>query len=455
MQVKSVNQIIKVTIITIVLSFYSMTTSAQSKDNLYMFGKILCNELFLAERNLSDIIQEDLFSFPDYEIMHSEHKRAVEVRSKNEVINFSFGRNGCIARNPLRPDHLSATIQNLIEDEFYEDDPSALKNMRLIYVKHKGKIIGLKKSEKLSYDSLYAGYAFSDALINILLGSMIKDNYVDINRNNLFDEWSRDERNEITIENLARMTSGLEWNEALQSDDFDVFKMIANENGAHDYCVNKGLANPFKSQNNLETTKKFSSILGTQDSNSKSWKTEPGESWNYSSCDKQLLTQYLVETLRSNNKDLLGYLNTKLNKLGVSSVHIDKDSQGNYLISNFTYMTVRDWLNFADGIRNLSQGNTQDIIDKRWWKESTKPTQVLRGAIPRSIGFSLNGNDRYSKLHLGDQMPKDTIYVASVHSQYIIYSKQLDLLVVILGGTDTKSKFTHRYFLDRLMDVIK
>src|SRR5690606_16474783 len=101
----------------------------------------------------------------------------------------------------------------VIENAF--DIGNELKNKRTtsIIVIHNDTIIGERYTSIFSKETPQLGWSMTKSMMNTFIGMMVMNGKLDVLQHNLFPEWAKDNRKNITLHNLLQMNSGLEWDE--------------------------------------------------------------------------------------------------------------------------------------------------------------------------------------------------------------------------------------------------
>ena len=213
------------------------------------------------------------------------------------------------------------------------------------------------------------------------------------------ETWKDDERSKITIHNLLQMNSGLEWDEDY-SKISDVTKMLFLE---------KDMTKP-------QAEKPF---VG-----------KPNETWYYSSGTSNLLSGILRKQF-NRHQDYLDFpYDEFIDKIGMHSMLIEADMEGNYVGSSYAWATPRDWAKF--GLLYLHRGNWNgtQLFDDSWVDYITKPTPTSDGRYGAHFWLNAGG--------FHPDVPQDMYSANGYQGQrvYIIPSKNLVVVRFGLVGSD-------------------
>ncbi len=262
-------------------------------------------------------------------------------------------------------------------------------------------------------DTRLLSWSMAKSFTNALAGIMSRDKLLDVNLPSQVDAWQTDERSLITINDLLRMQSGLEWNEDYGNRS-DVTLMLHCEPDFAAFVAGKKAAHP------------------------------AGEFWYYSSGSTNLVSSLMRKSI-NNDEAYYRYAYEKLfYPLGIRNAVIETDASGTFVGSSYIYATARDYARFALLYLNDGVFDGQRILPEGWVDYSFTPVPGSRGAYGSS--FWLNqSNDLKSVL-------RETAICRGHNGQRIFIVPEHDLAVVVLGYSP---KETNDMDFDRLLgDVL-
>ena len=189
---------------------------------------------------------------------------------------------------------------------------------RGIVILKEGKLVGERYAEGFGPDTPLLGWSMTKTLTGMAVGAYLGQgdtsrSAAQINpagKAGLFPEIWRDKRSQISLADLLRMNSGLEWNEGYGSITDATVMLHEKANFAR-----------FAQRHQLAKT--------------------PGTVWNYSSGTTNMLMDYLREQL-GNNDRLYAFL-TELYGPIAPSLIIEPDQSGRPVGSSYGWATTRDW----------------------------------------------------------------------------------------------------------------
>lgn len=393
-------------------------------------AKRACSCLYVGDREINAVEQEELGAFP-------QNLATVEVDSKNKTVSATtFGLHkmtsvfrpglGCklvigeddykTAHVPLLKRQASEKSQvetdsiilstgmtqqklaklNLALEEAFDSGEAWKKKTRAMLVQYKGVTLAEKYRAPHDKDTPFLGWSMTKSVCNILVGILLKEGKLDLQQDNLFPEWAGDERRNITLDNLMRMNSGLEWNEAYGSVS-QVTEMLFLEESAAEYA------------------------------RASSYESAPGDVWEYSSGTTNLIGR-LIKNSFDKEEDYYDFPSRALfDKLEMYSAQIETDEKNEYVMSSYMHATARDWAKL--GKLYLDEGiydGIDTIFTKEWHNYSLTPTSHSEGRYGAQIWLNGDPKDYPS-------CPADTYKFSGFEGQYVVMIPSVDLVVVRLG----------------------
>tara|TARA_R110002049_G_scaffold144404_1_gene306634 strand:+ start:1154 stop:2488 length:1335 start_codon:yes stop_codon:yes gene_type:complete len=272
--------------------------------------------------------------------------------------------------------------------------PPETKKTRTALVIYKDKIIAEKYAGGITKDTKVLGWSMTKSIIATLYGILQYEGKLNIEDAAPIPAWQQDNRKNITLNHLLRMQSGLEWEENYTKIS-DVTKML------------------------------FLDADMTLAQQEKKAVAKPTEIWNYSSGTSNLLSG-ILKTKFNTHQEYLDFPYTSLvDKIGMHSMIIEADMEGNYVGSSYAWATTRDWAKF--GLLYLHKGswNGTQIFEPEWVDYSTKPTPHSNGTY--GAHFWLNAEGKFP------DVPRDMYSANGFQGQRVFIIPSKDLVVVRTG----------------------
>src|SRR6476661_1181122 len=106
-------------------------------------------------------------------------------------------------------DHAALTAG--IDAAFAEPDPAHPRNTRALVVVHRGRIVAERYAPGFDQTMPLIGWSVAKGALNALIGLRVKDGELAVTDKGLLPEWREagDQRRDITLDDLLRMSSGL------------------------------------------------------------------------------------------------------------------------------------------------------------------------------------------------------------------------------------------------------
>lgn len=268
------------------------------------------------------------------------------------------------------------------------------KRTRSVVVLYKGKLIAEKYAAGFHKNSKILGWSMTKSLTATYFGILQKQGKINVMNPAPIDEWKKDERSKITINDLLHMNSGLEWEEDYAKIS-DVTKMLFQAENM--------------SQSQLEKQALF----------------KPNTHWNYSSGTTNLLSGILRKQFKSHQEYLNFWYAALLDKIGMSSALVETDMAGNYVGSSYGWATPRDWAKFGQLYLNKGKWNGEQLFDPSWTTYVATPTNTSNGRY--GAQFWLNAGGYFP------DAPRDMYYCSGFQGQMVAVIPSCDLVIVRMG----------------------
>jgi hypothetical protein len=184
------------------------------------------------------------------------------------------------------------------------------------------------------------------SVTNALVGILVGQGKLSVDEPAPVPEWSGpdDPRGAITLDQMLRMSSGLEFGEIYEDPRSDVCLMLFSVRDAAAYAADKPL------------------------------ETGPGGKWYYSSGTTNIISRIVRDSVGGTQADYFAFPRRALfDRIGMRSAIIEPDPSGTFVGSSYMYATARDWARFGllylqdgvwEGERILPEGQQRDRIAK-------------------------------------------------------------------------------------------
>ncbi len=242
-------------------------------------AKNLCSNVFVSGRDAQSIEATDLnFSFIRYT------KNVVDKNEKSVTSRFLWGKSKAIYRegfgatlvtgipeeelrkSPLPvaelqgflPDTTAWPLGDILPDTIPSgidksklnditrkiiDDNGYMGNAFAFMVLYKGIPVAEAYKPGFNAKTRFLSWSVAKSFTNGLIGALVRDGKIDINKPAAIEEWKADDRNKITLNDLMQMQSGLKWNEDYGSRS-DVNLMLFDKADMARYAIEQPLEHP-------------------------------------------------------------------------------------------------------------------------------------------------------------------------------------------------------------------
>jgi CubicO group peptidase (beta-lactamase class C family) len=403
-------------------------------------AKIVCSNVFLAKRQADAVLRVDVQA-PGHPILKF---MSVDVDEDKKTVTAAllgvFGKGVAVARDGVGcasvPDGDVAAAQTAVAspppaakaDALWPEgnrvepsqDPEIMKilndpkmtgpGMRAVVVVHNGRVIGERYVNGFSADTPLLGWSMTKTVTAAIIGTLVKDGRLAIDREELFEPWKADGRKDISLADLMAMSSGLEFNEDY-GDVTDVTRMLYLEPDMAGFAGAKPLTGDI------------------------------GKVWSYSSGTTLLLSRIWQDALGDPAKALSWPRMALFEPLGMSSAVLETDEKGTFVGSSYLYATARDWARFGqfllqdgtwDGAQILSAGFIS------WMREEVPASKGEYGRGHLWLRGSDAGTPPGENPDAGFDLPEDTFWMLGHDGQSIAIVPSKQLVVVRLGLTPSK-----------------
>lgn len=310
-----------------------------------------------------------------------------------------------------------------LDHAFAETNPERPKNTRGVVVVYDGQLVMERYADGFDKNTPQIGWSMTKSMTNAMIGLLVKDGKLDIHAPAPLKEWQRqdDPRHAVTLDQMLRMSSGLEWEEEYAGPS-TATNMLFKKADMGAYAASFPLADP------------------------------PDTKWYYSSGTSNIISRIIRHTL--NKDDYYEFIRERLlNKIGITSAVIEPDAAGTYVGSSYMYATPRDWARFGQLYLNDGVWNGERILPEGWVKYSSTPTP---GAPQGEYGahFWLNAGAKGApEKRWYPDAPTDVFSMNGYDGQrvFIIPSKRA---VIVRMGLSRRGSFDFNEFLKETLAAL-
>jgi CubicO group peptidase (beta-lactamase class C family) len=417
-------------------------------------AKMLCSGVFVSGRDpqtvLADLEVDDLAMLRHVNVSTDRATRSVTATILGIVTRravFRDGLGGALALDGRTPDGLAAGSEDLkavaiarsrlapspaltvavdsvererldtvLDQAFEEPNPLHQRRTRAVVIVYKGHIAAERYAAGIGPDTPLIGWSMTKSVINALAGILVKEGRLSTDGPVPVPEWQKpgDPRGRITLGDLLRMSSGLQFNEDMTDPLADVMYMLLGTGDMAKYAAAKGLEAP------------------------------PATKWQYSSGTSNIIAGIMRNVLADDHEYRAFPRRALFDRLGMTGAVMETDAAGTFVGSSFMYATARDWARF--GLLYLQDGvwDGQRILPEGWVAYTRSPAP----ADPRrhyGAHFWLDVPDEYRGTD--ESLPHDAFHAAGHEAQFVTIVPSDDAVIVRLGLTRYGDAWDHVAFV--------
>jgi len=313
-----------------------------------------------------------------------------------------------------------------LDNAFAEPGPDTRRNTQAIVVVLGDQVIAEKYAPGFTRDTPLLGWSMAKSVTNTLVGVLVKDQALDIHSTAPVDEWKKpgDPRNEITLDMMLRMSTGLSFEESYA---------------------------PFKDA----TTMLYASRSMASFAQAKPLAFDPETKWYYSSGTTNMIAKIVTDKVGGSLALFHKFSRERLfHKIKAFSAVIEPDASGSFVGSSYMFATARDWARFGLLLKNDGVWDGEKVLPDGWVAYSTRPTpKAPMGQY--GAHFWLNAGDQDNPENRKfPSLPRDLYYCGGFNGQIVAVIPSRDLVVVRLGVTHDDS-WDHELFIGQVLDSIR
>jgi CubicO group peptidase (beta-lactamase class C family) len=307
-------------------------------------------------------------------------------------------------------------LSEALDHAFGESASGPRRFTKAVVVVHHGRVVAERYAPGVTPATPLIGWSMTKSVTNALLGILVRNGKLDMQKPAPIAEWSapEDPRRSITGDQLLRMVSGLGCGESLHT----------------------GFTTLFDADTQMEFDMADQSAFAAN----ASLRAKPGSEWRYTNCNFVLLSRMIRDAVGGNATSVRRFIERELfAPLGVEHATLEFDSVGVPLGTIHLWASARDWARF--GLLYLRDGVTERgrrILPVGWIDGSTRLTPQSADKYGYGAGFwTQRGNSAAARERIAAGMPADSFMAAGSQGQYTIIVPSSDLVIVKLGWAYT------------------
>lgn len=306
-----------------------------------------------------------------------------------------------------------------------------LGETRAVVVMHGGEVVAERYAEGFDAETAFKGWSLSKTVTGVLIGMMVADGKLALDRAVPIDQWRRagDPRGEITLRQLLQMRSGLRHAEGddppYQSSEVRMMYLDGRDDMA-----------AWAEAQPLDHA--------------------PGQVFRYSTATTVILGDIMARllapdgTAAERQQAVAHFLNARLAvPLRAPSLRAEYDPAGTMVAGSSVWATARDWARVGDFLRNGGSARGAQLVPRGW-------IDFMKSESPRAPDYGAHlwlnrpsGTDR--NVLFADKGP-DSAFAALGHGGQVVFvSPRQGLTVVRLGRNSDEEQ---RVMLDTLQELV-
>ena len=426
-------------------------------------SKVLCSAVFLSGRDPDQVMNNDLaqYSFVSAEVDRQNNSVSASLLGLAERRSIFRPGLGCTLvlgtsdadlrsqvsgivgsapstekiwpQGDLTPDRPWPTgIDRLKLEEasdwaFGERAPDMNSRTRAVIVLYDGEIVMERYAPGFSKETRLPGWSMTKSVTGALIGILVRDGRLFLDQPAPVPEWSspHDPRHRITLDQLMRMSSGLEFDEDYGDPFSNVLTMLYRSADPAAYAAGFQL------------------------------EADPDEKWLYSSGTTNILSRIIREATDGSLTDYLTFPRHALfDRIDMKSAVMEPSESGNLVGSSFMYATARDWARF--GLLYLQDGvwAGERILPEGWVDYSREPTpKAPRGEYGAQWWLNVGARNNPANRLLPD-VPTDAYFCRGFEGQFVTVIPSKKLVIVRLGMSEPFEAWDHNAFVARVVAAV-
>ncbi len=305
------------------------------------------------------------------------------------------------------------------------DDPALTgPGMRAVVAVKNGRIAGERYGEGFSEKTPLLGWSMTKTVNAAIIGTLVKDGRLTLDRKGLFPAWRNDGRAAISIADLMAMSSGLQFNEDY-GDVTDVTRMLYLTSDMAGFAEAKPLA------------------------------ADVGKMFSYSSGTAVMLSRIWQDAVGDKGQALAWPRLALFDPLGMQSAVMETDEQGTFAGSSYLYATARDWARFGQFLLQGGVWNGREILPPGYVDWMHEPAPASNGLYGKGQVWLEAPGDETPGAGVAAGLPKDTFWLVGHDGQTIVVVPSEKLVVVRLGLTPSKLHYRPQVLASQLLAALR
>lgn len=414
-------------------------------------AKIACSNVFLAGRDPQKVLADDVQA-PGNPILKAVMLDVDKEKGKvtARLLGYAAPRSsvyrpgyGCtnIADEAIAPTALPAPPQPTSPDANAEwpvgnhagtnfdpalsgilaDDTLRGPGMRAIVVVHHGRIVAESYGPGFDDKTPLIGWSMTKTVNAILTGRAALMGLLSVDDKNLFPEWAKDERKEISLKSIAGMESGLAFNEDY-GDVSDVTRMLYLQPDMAKFTISQPLV------------------------------AKPDSQFNYSTGASVVMARYWMNKMPDKATALAFPRKELFNPLGMQSAVLELDQTDTFAAGSYLYASARDWARIGQFLLQDGVWDGTRLVSEDFMKMMRTANSTSNGVYTQMQTW-LTGPGEEPNASFG--APADTFWLQGHDGQTVAIVPSRDLVVVRMGLTPSRLGYRPQTLLAAIAGKLK
>jgi len=308
---------------------------------------------------------------------------------------------------PLQAPAIPA-VQAAVDAAFTEPESAQderIRQTKAVLVVHRGQLIAERYAAGFGADVPMLSWSMAKSVLAAVVGLAVSDERLSLQGPAPVPEWSDagDPRRAITLDQLLRMSSGLDFDETYGSiNDVSIMLFTQPDTGAYAAAAPLAFA--------------------------------PDSVWSYSSGTSNIIARMLRDSFGGDYLAVARFAEERLFSLaGIRSAFFEADASGSPVGSSFVFMKARDWARFGELHRNDGVVDGRRVLPEGWVRYVTTPTARAPKGQYGAHWWLNAGEPSAQSERPWPSLPADA-YAARGHSgQWVLVIPSKELVIVRLG----------------------
>ena len=261
-----------------------------------------------------------------------------------------------------------------------------------------GQLVGERYAPGFDGQTPQLGWSMGKSVTSLLLGRMALQQRIGVEDTGLRPDWT-DERKNISVDQLLRMTSGLTWDETY-SLGTPITQMLYAEPDMAGFAASQPLAHP------------------------------PGTYQQYSSGSTNILCGVLTDLADAPDADLPR--EQLFAPLGLTSATWEVDATGTPVCSSYLWATPRDWATIGEFALRDGVWAGERLLPEGWMAQTTTATPVATSEEKGYAGGWWVNREADGSL-VEETLPEDAYWASGHDGQFLYVVPSAGLVVARLG----------------------